>query len=200
MNTQYYRLPLLAIAVLAMAGCATTTAFQSPLITPSQGTLGAKEVVVDNPASNGSFNQSSFIPLSMANSIALELAKRFPSIKIIRPQHYATITRPMQRPNLVFSPNGLGGDYVELQLEVMSWNPGNSFERFLSSGISNSGEASLSIKATLIKISPDGVKSDPVSQSVFTTASTGNLLYTGTAGGPWARAASEIAKWVGDQL
>jgi hypothetical protein len=195
-----YRLLFLTFAALALVGCATTTAFQSQLIIPPHGTLGTKEVVVDNPTSKGSFDQSSFIPLPMANLIALKLAKRFPSIKIIRPQHYATITRAMQRPNLVFSPNGLGGDYVELQLEVLSWNPGSAVERFLSSGISNSGEASLSIKATLIKISPDGVKSHPVSQSIFTTASTGYLLYTGTAESPWARAASEIAKWVGNQL
>ncbi len=185
--------------LLVLSGC-VSTAVQAPLVQPAQGTLGAKEVVVDNPTSAEKFNQNYFIPLPMANSIALDLAKRFPSIQIVRPQHYQTVTRPMQRSNLLFSPSGAAGDYVELQLEVTSWNPGNAVARWLTSGISNSGEASLSVKATVVKVSADGTKSPPLAQSVFTTASTGNLLVTGNAQTPWARAASEIAKWVGNQL
>ncbi len=187
------------LCVMTLSGC-VSTAVQSPLVQPTQGTLGTKEVVVDNPTSAAKFDQNNYIPLPMANSIALDLAKRFPSIQIVRPQHYQTITKPMQRSNLVFSPDGAAGDYVELQLEVTSWNPGNAFARWLTSGISNSGEASLSVKATMLKVSADGTKSGPLAQSVFTTASTGNLLVTGNAETPWGRAASEIAKWVGSQL
>lgn len=187
------------LCALALSGC-VSTAIQSPLVVPSQGTLGTQEVVIDNPTSGGTFSQNSFSPMPMANSIALDLAKRFPSIQIIRPQHYTTITEPMRRPNLVFSTDGIGTSYVELELEVTSWNPGNAFTRWLTSGISNSGEASLSVKATVVKVSPGDVKSKPLAQSVFTTASTGNLLYTGNASTPWNRAASEIAKWVGNQL
>ena len=187
------------VCALALSGC-VSTAIQSPLVVPSQGTLSTKAVMIDNPTFGGTFDKDNFIPQPMANSIALDLAKRFPSITIIRPQHYATITEPMRRPNLVFSTDGSGTSYVELELEITSWNPGNAFTRWLTSGISNSGEASLSVKATVVKVSPGGVKSKPLAESVFTTASTGNLLYTGNASTPWTRAASEIAKWVENQL
>lgn len=202
MNTGWGRVGLiLCLCVSVLSGCSTlTTAVQSPIIAPQAGTLSAKEVVVDNPTSAQAFSRKVFIPQNMANSIALDVAKRFPSMKVVRPQRYATIADNLRRSNLVFSPDAVGGGYMELELEVLSWSPGNALARSLTAGISNSGEATLSVKATLIDASQSEVKSKPVAESVFTTASRGNLLYTGTAEDPWSRAADEIAKWLGDQL
>lgn len=155
---------------------------------------------MDNPTSARSFDKKVFLAIPMANSIALDLAKHSPSIKVIRPIRYAkAITDRIGQANLVFSPEAIDGNYVEVELKVTSWNPGNAFERFLTSGVSNSGEATLSIEATVLKVFQGGVKR-PVAQSVFTTASKGNLLVTGTAGAPWTRAADEIGKWLEDQL
>ena len=199
MKSTFFSLGVVAVCILALSGC-VSTAVQSPLVMAAPGTLGTQRVVVSDPASAEQFSQDSFIPLPMANSIAVDLAKRFPNITVVRPHHFAKIDGNLRRENLLFTTDPLKGSYVDLELEVTSWNPGNAFVRWLSSGISNSGEASLSIKATVVRISPEGVKSAPLAESIFTTASTGNLLYTGTASTPWTRAAREIAQWVGNQL
>jgi hypothetical protein len=170
------------------------------MIMPQSGALSTQEVLVDNPTSARSFDNRTFQAIPMANSIALDLAKHFPSIRVIRPMRYPkAITDAIGCANLVFSPDAINGNHVELELKVTSWNPGSAFNRFLTSGVSNSGEATLSVEAAVIRVSQGGVKR-PVARSVFTTASTGNLLVTGTAGAPWTRAADEIAKWLEAQL
>jgi hypothetical protein len=199
---------ILCFGTPVLSGCVAPSVVQSPIILPQAGILRTSKIVIDNPTWVQTFRKRALITHtlanSMVNSIALDLARRFPSIKIICPQRYAQIPKKLNLENLFFSPGVVNGNHVELELKVLSWNPGNVgfMAIFTGTGMTPMADtkSKLSVRATVVKVSGTGVRSKPLAESVFTAPVVGNTIYRSVIEVPWKEAAGGIAEWLGNQL